>query len=183
MSVANVAGFGNPAGAIHVYIQNRPQFFVPGAEDAIVGINGDIIQQINTSCGNGWRKVFNVYAKWVFDLHRQLPAKQTLLARPCCETWQQYRDRELLTCSGDTALLFSPVATRAPVNVVMGRTYARHSGLADAAQWVRHDFGLLDAQRIIITPYFDYRQLTNEKIAFLSSLLTPRWQRWGKHNV
>lgn len=179
MQVSNVAGFGNPNGAIHVYIQNRPQFFVPGAEEGVVGVNGEIIQQINTSCGNGWRKVFNVYAKWVFDLYQQLPAHQTLLARQDCVTWQQYRERELLTYSGDTALLFSPLATQAPVNIVMGRTYAKSLGLTDAAQWIQHDFGVIERQQIIITPYFDYRQLTNEKITFLTSLVKTRWEKWG----
>lgn len=179
MQNESIAGLGNPQGPIHVYIQHRPSFLLPGGEGEVVGINGDIIQQINAACGNGWRKVFNVYAKWVFQLDQQLSDQQITVSSHSTLSWQQYRDSNLLTHTGVTALLFTPPASRAAINIVMGKTYAKSMGLTDKAQWIRRDFGIIDYQQMIITPYFDYRQLTNDNITFLTNLVSTRWDKWN----
>lgn len=65
------------------------------------------INSINQHCGNGWRKVFNVYAKVLFAL----PSEYYSFAKQAV-SWQAYRDELLLQQHSGTALLFSaPVLT------------------------------------------------------------------------
>lgn len=56
----------------------------------------------------------------------------------------------------------------------MGRTYARalvNSGRLDVPlTWLDHEFAINAASRVIVCPYFDYRQLSNLKIDRLAAL-------------
>ena len=136
-------------------------------------LNGELIREINSACGNGWRKVFNVYAKWQYPLAKQLGWTMPY------DSWQSYRDNLLLTGHDNTALYFTPPPTTSTgLSLIMGRTYAKSLGYAEQADWLTPDFGVIKQQRTIITPYFDYRQLTNEKIAFLITLIVRDKSFW-----
>ncbi len=132
---------------------------------------GDI-DLIYQHCGNGWRKLFNVYAKLLFALDPQLFPFPTQAA-----SWQQYRDQFLLQKASDTALLFdAPLLNPAEntIHLIAGRTHAKQlieRGLACQLHWLNEEFAIDPINKVLVTPYFDYRQLSNEKIAFSAGLL------------
>ncbi len=162
-------GVGNVHGPVQVYMANRPAFDLAGESGAVTPIDIHIINSINAECGNGWRKVFNVYAKWIFSLCEGLAISKAT-------TWQSYRDEQLLTAQGDTALWFAPPPTFNPqhLNIVMGKTYAGQLDLTQRMNWVSADFAVCRQRNLIVTPYFDYRQLTNEKVGFLNYLIRSK---------
>jgi len=130
------------------------------------------IAHICTETGNHWRKIFNVYAKLVFSLAGgKLGPQLDRYSR-----WQIYRDEALLMQGSETALWFSPPGPGAGlsrvdgVHVIMGKQYG-----ASVCQYplspVDVDFSINAERRLIICPYFDYRQLSNKKLAILSELI------------
>ena len=66
----SVAGLGSEEASIRVFMANRPDYPLTGPAGQLLPANGTLIENINRECGNGWRKVFNVYAKWVFALSK-----------------------------------------------------------------------------------------------------------------
>lgn len=136
------------------------------------------ISLINDACGNGWRKVFNVYAKVLFSLEPTLFPYQKVE-----NTWQHYRDKHLLQHNSRTALLFSAPqlnttkgnAEQQFIHIICGKSYAKHllnSGqLAAQLIWLDEEFAIDKNNRIIVCPYFDYRQLSNIKIERLAALI------------
>lgn len=165
-------GFGDSMAAIRVYIANRPAMAEYAYLPTVQPLQRGEIALINSACGNGWRKVFNVYAK----LLHALDAKQFAFSRQAA-SWQQFRDQYLLQANSDTALLFSspeiqPAATR--VHIIAGRTYAKtllDAGLAAQLTWLNNEFAIDKYNRLLVCPYFDYRQLNNEKLLFLAQLI------------
>lgn len=167
--LASSMGLGCTLAHIKVYIANRPDFAdIPTLEDIRPLRRGEIAD-IGSACGNGWRKVFNVYAKFVFAL--KVPESQSFC------TWQDYRDQLLLQASSEIALLFSaPQISKKcqSVHIVMGRTYARrvlkeHKDIK--LTWLTPEFAIDRYARLIVCPYFDYRQLSNQKIIQLVELV------------
>ena len=130
------------------------------------------IALINSACGNGWRKVFNVYSKLLFVLD----AQQFTFSRQA-ESWQQYRDQFLLQTGSNTALLFSAPELQPElrtVHIIAGRTHAKtllDAGLAAQLTWLNNEFAVDKFNRLLVCPYFDYRQLNNEKLAYLAQLI------------
>jgi hypothetical protein len=131
------------------------------------------IYVINQACGNGWRKVFNVYAKLLYSLD-----KKTFQYSDLAHTWQKYRDNFLLQPNSQTALIFSPPKlseNTESLHIICGKTYAKHllaSGqLMANFIWLDEEFAIDKTQNLIVCPYFDYRQLSNIKIEKLASLL------------
>jgi hypothetical protein len=57
----------------------------------------------------------------------------------------------------------------------MGKTYAKSllsSGALDLELiWLNNEFAINHSQRLIVCPYFDYRQLSNVKIERLAELI------------
>lgn len=119
------------------------------------------IRFIADQTGNHWRKVFNVYAKLAFQINDQ-----------GFGVWQNLRDQSLLQHGSVYSLLFSEPDLSMPVtHIVMGKTYAKSLGLEKRVEWLNGDFGINQKQRLIVCPYFDYRQLSNIKIGYLVGLL------------
>lgn len=168
----SAAGFGDATAGIRVYIANRP----PMAEYAdlvtIQPLHSGETELINRACGNGWRKVFNVYAKLLFALDTKLFAFTQQAA-----TWQQYREQCLLQAGSNTALVFSTPdlqPAKETVHIIAGRTHAKallEAGLAVQFSWLNNEFAVDKHNRVLVCPYFDYRQLNNEKLAFLARLI------------
>ncbi|NIB43985.1 hypothetical protein HBA55_30565 [Pseudomaricurvus alkylphenolicus] len=157
-------GFGSEGYQLAFCIANRPPIddyphlnllkpLVPGELDHIVG---------NTS--NHWRKVFNVYAKFLMTLG-DAPVQQW-------GSWQEYRDRRLLQADCREALLFSPPDTEKAeaIHIVAGKTYAAALGLNNLV-WLDAHFAVDASRRLIVCPYLDYRQLSNERIERLAELV------------
>ncbi|GLX79589.1 hypothetical protein tinsulaeT_29290 [Thalassotalea insulae] len=161
----NIA-LGDSAANIRVFIANRPPLTPYQQLCHFRPIQHGEIKNIAEQTGNHWRKIFNVYAKFIFELKT-----------PAFNSWQHYRDRQLLTKDSNTALIFSkPKLTttnmKEPViNIVLGKTYATELGLAEQCQWISPDFAINHSLGLIISPYFDYRQLSNIKITQLCQLV------------
>ncbi|KGJ93593.1 hypothetical protein ND2E_2322 [Colwellia psychrerythraea] len=135
-------------------------------------IEGEITV-INHACGNGWRKVFNVYAKLLYALD-----KKHFNYSDEALTWQDYRDKKLLQAQNKTALLFSsPQLTpnKEIVHIICGKGHAKalvNSGRLEADLiWLDDEFAIDRENKLIVCPYFDYRQLSNIKIERLAGLL------------
>lgn len=172
-STSAVAGLGDPHAHVRVYVGNRPPMQEYSQLTQLQPLCAGEIALINQACGNGWRKVFNVYAKLLFAL----PPTALFTFRQHASSWQTYRDSRLLQNGSDTALLFSvpqlePASAR--IHIIAGRTYARtllEQGLPAQLQWLNAEFAIDKRQRLLVCPYFDYRQLNNEKIEYLVSLI------------
>ena len=116
-----------------------------------LGEAAEIIHQTS----NHWRKLFSIMAKISFALFET-----------GCDTWQQYRDTKLLTAEGFETISFEPVeevSRNAVPCIVAGFTYADTQ--VDLAQFLplENDAKVLcrPGSNIVVTPYFDWRQLTN----------------------
>ncbi|MBC3764274.1 DUF6942 family protein [Neptunicella marina] len=158
-------GLGDSDFNIGVFIQNEPDSAEFSSLTSIQALQSGDITRISSAFGNGWRKVFNVYAKLLFALDSQLFPYQSLAS-----SWQQYRDQYLLQQGSKTALIFgSPhqIQTNA-INIITGRHFGAKSESEFEFVWVDHHFALCPPHRVIICPYFDYRQLTNARIEQLS---------------
>lgn len=171
-NVVNI-GLGCSAFKIAVYLANTPNMSEYNKLDTLYPLVKGELARIGVACGNGWRKVFNVYSKLLYELD---PAYFPY--RCLAPTWQVYRDDFLLQQGSGTALLFSPPIVNEIddcIHIIMGKTYAKE--LINSAKlncsliWLDDQFALDVNKRIIVCPYFDYRQLSNQKIVRLAGLM------------
>ena len=169
----NDIGLGCPTFNFAVYIGNTPAMLEYQDLRTISPLTRGEIGSIGQACGNGWRKVFNVYAKLLYSLNRNdFEFSQLALS------WQQYRDAFLLQSGSNTALLFSPPQIdpdSKKYHVICGKTYAKQlletGQLKADLNWLDDEFAVDNKSRLIVCPYFDYRQLSNIKIERLAQLL------------
>lgn len=185
---------------IKVYLANRPPLPEYQETTRVSNLPSGEIKRIGTETGNHWRKIFNVYAKLMYRLAEK--TNDDLLLN--YSSWQQYRDHGLLQLGSGTELYFSPTTaikaqrlggSDAPIiHLVMGKafaddflsaalTHATHDGLTEnqhsSIQWLDNDFALHRALNIIVCPYFDYRQLSNQKIETLVELIISLQNKAG----
>lgn len=155
-----------------VYIANKPNVIEYADLDTVTPMAAGEIYSIGQACGNGWRKVFNVYAKLVFALPTDIFSYVD-----GAESWQQFRDKSLLQQQSKLALLFSPpyLTKQNCIHIICGRTYAKQllseNKLNCQLTWLDNEFAIDKSKRLIVCPYFDYRQLSNSKIIYLISLI------------
>ena len=170
-----LVGLGDTQFSVAVYIAKAPPMPFFETLKCLEPVQNEQIDTINQHCGNGWRKVFNVYAKVLFAL----PSEHYSFAKQA-STWQQYRDEYLLQKNSKTALLFSaPDISKASnenqLHIIAGRTHAKNllqqGKLHAQLDWLDDEFAIDTSNNIIVCPYFDYRQLSNIKIARLSELV------------
>jgi hypothetical protein len=170
---SHATGFGATSANINVYVAKRPAMAEYANINCLQPLHSGEIELINRACGNGWRKVFNVYAKLLFALDNKHFSFQQQ-----ANSWQAYRDTQLLQAGSNTALLFSPPRLSAQadrVHIIAGRTHASAliaGGMATQLNWLNQEFAIDRDNRLLVCPFFDYRQLNNEKITFLSSLIS-----------
>lgn len=170
---SQLIGLGDNSFRVGVYVAKAPPMPYFEALAQLEPVASGQINSINQHCGNGWRKVFNVYAKVLFAL----PSEHYSFAKQAV-SWQAYRDELLLQQYSGIALLFStPVLTESKnqLHIIAGRTHAKNliqQGKLNAQfDWLDDEFAIDKSQNIIVCPYFDYRQLSNIKIARLSELV------------
>ncbi|MCE2595277.1 hypothetical protein K6Y31_10665 [Motilimonas cestriensis] len=167
-------GLGCTDFSFAVYIENKPVMVAYRELDHVKPMSTGEIQHIGLECGNGWRKVFNVYAKLLYALDAD--QFKFSCAAP---SWQAYREQYLLQRGSATALLFSPPTLSkdsAVLHIICGKTYAKEllkSGKMEAnLVWLDEQFAIDMQNKLIVCPYFDYRQLSNRKIEHLACLLS-----------
>lgn len=154
---------GNSNAVIKVYIENRPPLAPYQTLEYCLPLTENDIANIANETGNHWRKIFNVYAKLIFELSPN-----------GFGTWQQFREGLLLQKQSDQCLVFSAPELIYPateLSIIMGKSYATKLGLAQKCHWVTPYFAINQDLKLIICPYFDYRQLSNEKIIQLVALI------------
>jgi hypothetical protein len=164
----NSVGFGSSIRSINFYIANRPPIDDYPAMNELRGLAAGELAHIVKNTSNHWRKAFNVYAKLLFDWY-QLQQRSDLPA-----SWQVYRDLELFQPHSQEALLFSePALTNNSncIHIIAGKTYAANLVLPPLV-WLDAYFAVNKQYRIIVAPYPDYRQLSNQRIAHLLELMS-----------
>ncbi|HEY7772873.1 MAG TPA: hypothetical protein VIC26_06815 [Marinagarivorans sp.] len=161
-------GFGPTHFQLAIYIANRPVNPPYPVLNHLQALGTGELQHIVANNSNHWRKVFNVYAKLIWQLDH-VNLKGTPLKG--VSTWQAYRDQHLLQAHSREALLFSPPNWRdAQVKVITGKTYAASLPLPPLV-WLDAHFAINHKHRIIVSPYLDYRQLSNARIDKLVELI------------
>lgn len=162
-----IIGLGSHHSSIKFYIANRPPIDDYPVVDELCGLAMGELRHIVKHTSNHWRKVFNVYAKLLFDWYQL----QQLKNLP--DTWQAYRDLELFQAHSQEALLFSAPQFESDgnaIHIIAGKTYAAQLALPPLV-WLDAYFAINKEQRVIVAPYPDYRQLSNERIACLLELM------------
>lgn len=159
-------GFGNNNASIYLYIENTPPLEQYQTLNTVKPLASGEIANIAKLTGNHWRKIFNVLAKLVFELENT-----------SFERWQILRDDALLQNNSNYCLRFDTPAF-APldcnkVHIILGKTYATKLGIAEQCYWLTPYFAINQNKKIIVCPYFDYRQLSNVKITQLVQLIKP----------
>ncbi|UZE95997.1 DUF6942 family protein [Alkalimarinus alittae] len=160
----HIVGLGDRHYRLAVCIGNRPPMPEYQGLHTLKPLQSGDITHIVESTGNHWRKIFNIYAKLMF-----------LIAQRGQPTWQAYRDHVLLQQGCGHTLIFSPLNTLPAASdtilIVSGKSYAQTLGVLDTSVDVGDGFYLNTAKKIIIAPYFDYRQLSNRKLDMLISII------------
>lgn len=173
-------GLGDLQARLRVYVAKAPPMAEFAALQHCVALLPGQIDQIYQHCGNGWRKVFNVYAKLVWALPaRWQPDVQG------AQSWQQWRDQALLQAGSGTALLFGQAEFAATdfgtetLHIIAGRQHARDllaqgllpDALTGGLVWLDDEFAVAQRVRLVVCPYLDYRQLSDVKITRLVQLI------------
>lgn len=159
-------GLGAADSCIRFYIANRPPLDDYPTLTHLKPLALGEMAHIASNTSNHWRKAFNVLAKFLHEWYRQ-QGRDDVPA-----TWQAYRDGELLQRHSSEVLLFSkPDFSDAQVtHIVLGKTYAATLQLPSLT-WLDAYFAVNNEKRLIVSPYPDYRQLSNERIGRLITLV------------
>ncbi len=171
--VTNSIGLGANNAPIKIYIANRPQLDDYPQLSELRGLVVGEITHIAKNTSNHWRKVFNVYAKFLFDWHLRQSRKDLP------NTWQEYREQELFQTHSLEALLFSKPnfeSTLKSFHLIAGKTYAANLNLPPLV-WLDSHFAINETHKLIVTPYADYRQLSNERISHLIEIMNGLTQK------
>lgn len=158
-------GLGGQAPRFCVHIANRPPLD-EYQHDLYRPMRPGEIADIARQTGNHWRKIFNVFAKLAY-----------LLDNEGFGSWQALRDHSLLQEGSRYGLLFSPpdLNALAPQALLLGKGYGDSLGLTEESggplRWQMPGFATLNGGRLILCPYFDYRQLSNIKLLYLKELI------------
>ena len=156
-------GFGNTFPKWTLHIANRPEL-EPFEHDIFRQLESGEAAQIIQQTSNHWRKVFSIMAKISFALFDT-----------GCETWQQYRDTKLLTKDGFEAIDFDhyQAGNATSFSIICGFQYAENQ--VDLAKLIPHmqqpKLMISESKNFVVTPYFDWRQLNNEILGHLVTLM------------
>jgi len=164
----NRIGIGDTHCKLAVYIGNRPPLDEYLLRENIMPASDGELAMIGNETGNHWREIINIYAKLAY----MLDAKKF-------STWQVYRDSFLLRQGSQQALLFNRrIVTETPgiINIICGKTHALdlekvNDTAGNKVDWIDNNFAIDPSRRLIVTPYFDYRQLSNLKLEKLVDII------------
>jgi len=156
-------GFGNHNPRWVLHIANRPAL-AEFQHDVFRALTRGEAAEIIKATSNHWRKAFSIMAKISFALFDT-----------GCATWQEYRDTKLLTEEGFESVSFEPFQTNQlnAFSIVCGFAYAEQQ--LEVSKLIPHieqpKLLISETDDVIVTPYFDWRQLTNEILATLVTVL------------
>ncbi len=156
-------GIGDEHCKLAVYIGNRPPLDEYVDRERLLPAREGELARIGRETGNHWRKIINIYAKLGHLLDPQ-----------SFPTWQAYRDDFLLMKESQQALLFNKnlvAQAQGNISLICGKTHAMTLVDEGDLQWIDSDFAINRSQRLIVTPYFDYRQLSNVKLEKLVDII------------
>lgn len=161
-----MVGFGGTDFNMAIYIANRPDLDLYPDQTTLTPLKLGEIQYIGNNTSNHWRKVFNVSAKFLFQLYTEQESLGDF------DSWQTFRDQSLFQKESQEALLFSPptLSKSDVIHIVAGKTYAEQLELQNLI-WLDKHFAVSATKRLIVCPYLDYRQLSNARIDTLVSLV------------
>ncbi|BBN83891.1 hypothetical protein PA25_38760 [Pseudoalteromonas sp. A25] len=165
-------GFGQASGLVAIYIEHMPPMLEYKNLELVQPLSIGETEMISLASGNGWRKIFNVYAKILGQLkHRDHNFTNY-------GSWQAYREQCLLQSHSQEALLFSPPKLDNPkyrFHIIAGRTYAkkllRDHIFTNSLVWLDTEFAVDKTHNLVVCPFLDYRQLSNIKINKLCDIL------------
>ncbi len=166
------AGIGGPDYRLAIHIGNRPPLPRFQTSNQLQSLASGELAEIVAETGNHWRKIFNLYAKLAFAMNPR-----------GTECWQQYRDQRLLQAGSEQALLFGALEmSRADtLFLIAGKGHAERlcapAGLVPEP--VDADFSILRSRQLIVTPYLDYRQLSNAKLLRLLELIAENFPEFS----
>lgn len=105
--------------------------------------------------GNHWRKIINIFAKLAFGFKGM-----------GCSSWQEYRDRFLLRDSGELILVNrTNLIDDDGIHLICGKKQFDSMNLGEGVlQSLDAEGKVRVRDRVIQTPYFDYRQFPNKLI-------------------
>ncbi|MET1254898.1 DUF6942 family protein [Aliikangiella maris] len=186
-------GIGNHAATLKVYNANQPDLPFIKAKTPITPLGSGDIERINQINGNHWRKIFNCLAKvsnlietplnipWqVFRDEKLLREKsnQAIIFAELSQTkkiLQQHIDltNQLPNSSNMPDCSQVPSQSKRPIeiHIICGKQFFNHLNLAVDYYWQDDAFAIAPKNNIIVSPYFDYRQLSNQKIESLVQLI------------
>ncbi|WMS88499.1 DUF6942 family protein [Pleionea litopenaei] len=163
-------GLGNPSARLRFVIENPPPMSQYQHLSTVLPLSTQQRAAIEQACGNHWKKIFACLAKISQPIFGEIN-----------ETWQDYRQERLLRSRGNEALLFHhnelslsdllPESNR--VTLVMGKRLSQLLAI-EGNLCEKGDFFEVADTSVVITPYPDYRQLSNAKIDRLITLIKPR---------
>jgi hypothetical protein len=163
-------GLGDPSPLLVICAPHRPPGYQSSPEQTISPLTDGDLERLIRDGGNHWRKIFTLYAKLLHGL------------TPLEADWQTCRDRRLLRSGSACALLFehSCVPEQEQLCLVMGQTFGRAEGWLENDQTLpaEQPFVLHPEHAVIVTPYFDYRQLSNARLASLIQRISDRHPHW-----
>ena len=144
---------------LHLLVPHAPpvaEQYLPGG--CLAPLSSELLSDIMAS-GNHWRKIINCAAKLLFALDAKGHA-----------SWQLYRDHFLLRAGSGQYLHAGVVNVHAlaGIKIITGK---QHGQDVLGPVWQDGDFYLEAEQGIIVSPYFDYRQLSNQKILELRDII------------
>ena len=168
------SGLGDEDADFCVHLANRPPMLEFTDHDGLLPLLPGDIYRIGQETGNHWRKIFNVYAKLLFELGGDRTKGYS--------TWQKYRDDAMLQAGSGVALVFGGLnhedyenhvtsENKSIPRLVMGKQFAEDSGFwTYDGTWIDAHFAI-NSKGWILCPYFDYRQLSNIRITTLVSII------------
>ena len=169
--IGRPAGLGIFPSKLTVCIANRPPQAQYQSLKKTQPLAPGELSNIVSNSSNHWRKVFNVYAKLVFALQAQEPG----WTANHHTSWQDFRERELLQAHAFQSLLFTaPPQNHEGLVVIAGKTWAETVVPESELHWLDAHFAVHPLRPWIVSPYFDYRQLSNARIAQLIDLIMVR---------
>lgn len=143
-----------------LYLPNRPDVVIYRNKKKLKNLESGAIQSIISLTGNHWRKIFSIFAKISFGI------------TDCdSNSWQEYRDEELLSKTGQEAINFNhriEQKSEPMIHIISGKKHLENFDLSFDNFKKVDDFGrILKFENIYLTPYFDYRQFPNDLVGIL----------------
>ncbi|EAR11044.1 DUF6942 family protein [Reinekea blandensis] len=160
---------GEPQATLTVCVEHQPRWPEPAfASGRSTLFPGELAILVGAN-SNHWRKIFNVYAKLLCAL------------KPDAATdWRALRDQQLFQPGQQHGLRMGSIVAEninenTGLTLIAGKQYADALGLLSQATSLAPGIFVHDHANCLITPYFDYRALSDASIARLAQIMTERW--------